>query len=240
MIAALPMYDWPETSGANDVLWARLSAQLQASNVDVPAHLTRTNDLEALWLSPELLLAQTCSYPLETSLKGKVRYVATPSYSAQGCETPGHYRSVVLMRGQAESVFVPRDSRAKLPFWHRDVRLAINGLDSMSGYNALKRDALAEGCDMPEVAIVTGSHRASIKAVVNGQADLCTVDCITWAMALQYEPAAQEVFVAGWTKQRPGLPLITSLSCPEDLMAKLMQAAQSVLGAVVLASPTEF
>jgi len=32
------------------------------------------------WLSPDLLLSQTCGYPFITSLRGKVRLVGRPSY----------------------------------------------------------------------------------------------------------------------------------------------------------------
>lgn len=240
MIAALPMYDWPETRSANDKLWARLSSELQAAGITAPTDLTRNGNLEALWLSPNLLLAQTCSYPLETALRGKVKYVATPSYKVAGCEVPGHYRSVILKRGNAKDMKVPTQGQAHLPDWRTNDRLAVNGVDSMSGYHAIKRDAAAAEQELPETRIITGSHRASIKAVADGLADICAVDCVSWAIARQYEPAANQVFVAGWTKQRPGLPLITALSCSEPILNALIDAARSVLGAVVLHPATEF
>jgi ABC-type phosphate/phosphonate transport system substrate-binding protein len=240
VIAALPMYDWPETRGQNDILWARISAKLNAADIKAPSQLTRPIDLEALWLAPDLLLAQTCSYPLETVLKDKVKYVATPSYSVEGCETPGHYRSAILMRGAGKNMPVPDDIHAALPNWLPDARLAINSLDSMSGYHALKRDAEASGKSLPSLSIKTGSHRASIIAVAEGNAEFCAVDCVSWAMAQTHEPAAKQVHVAGWTKQRPGLPLITSLQTSQAVVDALVSAAQSVLAAVVLPMPTEF
>jgi ABC-type phosphate/phosphonate transport system substrate-binding protein len=239
MIASLPMYDWPETQTGNDSLWAKFTAQLNAANIAAPAYLTRQENLEAVWLSPDLLLAQTCTYPLETALRGKVRYVATPSYAVEGCETPGHYRSVVLKPGEGKNIRVPSHSNAHLPDWPTDTRLAVNSLDSMSGYHALKRDAEAVGRNLPALQIITGSHRASIFAVANGTADLCAIDCVTWAMALKHEPAAKNVHVAGWTRERPGLPLITSLQTSGAVLDQLVACAHSVLGAVVLPKPTE-
>jgi ABC-type phosphate/phosphonate transport system substrate-binding protein len=235
MIASLPMYDWLETHTANDRLWQQMADHLRANGIKAPANLTRSDDLEAVWLSPDLLLAQTCSYPLETVLRGKVQYVATPSYAVEGCETPGHYRSVVLMRGQRPHVQVPNQSYAVLPDWKPNALFAYNGLNSMSGYHALKRDAGR----LPSLQIHTGSHRASIIAVGNGAADLCAVDCVTWAMALIHEPASKNVYVAGWTKPRPGLPLISALHQNAAIVAELRNAAGLVLGSIMLDLPTE-
>jgi ABC-type phosphate/phosphonate transport system substrate-binding protein len=240
MIASLPMYDWPETQGINDVLWARISAKLDAANIDAPNKLARPQDLDALWLSPGLLLAQTCSYPLETVLRGRVQYVSTPTYGVEGCEKPGHYRSVILKRGTALGIDVPPDNNARLPDWLPYACLAFNGTDSMSGYHALKRDAEAAGRSLPTLQIKTGSHRESIIAVADGTADICAVDCVTWAMAKNHEPASAEVYVAGWTKERPGLPLITSIRTEPAKLSALRAASRSVLGAVVLKQPTEF
>ena len=239
MIAALPMYDWPETRARNDRLWAAISVQLRAADIDAPATLTRNMDLLAQWLSPDLLLSQTCSYPLETGLKNKVRYVATPSYAAQGCEKPGHYRSVILMRGAVSNLAVPERDYAILPNWLPNAYYAINSLDSMSGYHALKRDVAAADRKLPSLHIETGSHRASITAVASGTVDFCAVDCVSWAMALQHEPAAKHIHVAGWTKPRPGLPLITSLKTSDEVLAQLVEAARAVLGAVVLEPPID-
>jgi ABC-type phosphate/phosphonate transport system substrate-binding protein len=239
MIAALPMYDWPETQDLNNVLWSRIAAGLKSAKIDTPVALTRSADLLAIWLSPDLLLAQTCSYPLETSLRHKVRYVATPSYDVEGCEIQGHYRSVILKAGREKNEAVPLSADAALPNWLADARLAINGLDSMSGYHALKRDAEAAGRHFPSIPVLTGSHRASIVAVANGNADYCAVDCVSWAMALEHEPSAKHVYVAGWTKSRPGLPLITSLKTSERVFQELVKVVQSVLGATVLTEPTE-
>ena len=239
MIASLPMYDWPEVRAHNDALWAKFAALLIADHIAAPHSLTRSDDLEALWLSPDLLLAQTCSYPLETILHGKVHYVATPSYAVEGCETPGHYRSVILKSGEGENEPVPAYSKAHLPDWLPSARVAINGSDSMSGYHALKRDVETAGRSLPSLHITTGSHRASIQAVAEGTADFCAVDCVSWAMALQHEPAAKNVHVAGWTSARPGLPLITSLGQSTTTLVMLQTAAKLVFDAVILEHPTE-
>ena len=83
-IAALPMYDLPELRAANDTLWQAVAAGLVDHGIEgVPLGLTRGGPLLTLWRDPRLLLAQSCGYPLETSLRDAVKVVAIPRYRAQ-------------------------------------------------------------------------------------------------------------------------------------------------------------
>ena len=108
MIAGLPMYDWPERRVETDTLWARLRDALRAAGFEAPDALTRTDDPRDLWLSADLLLGETCTYPLETVLAGKVRYLATPVHDAPGCGR-GTYRSVVIAPGHEADAPPPKD-----------------------------------------------------------------------------------------------------------------------------------
>lgn len=234
MIAALPMYDWPETAHQNNQLWARFAARLKQYGFEAPVGLTRSDELNSLWLSPDLLLAQTCSYPLETSLKGKVKYVATPSYPVRGCETPGFYRSAIIRKGNLPNAPLPEHKGAVLPAFSSNEVIAANGFDSMSGYHALLRDIEALGFNLPEQQLLSGSHRQSIIAVANGKADLAAIDCVSWNMACKYELASQHVYVAGWTKERPGLPLITAITCSDELLSTLKSISIELFSAVTI------
>src|SRR6185436_5833717 len=96
-IAALPMYDLPELVGETDALWSAIAESLRASGVrDVPRTLTRDRSPAELLVDPELLLAQTCGYPLTHEVGDALTVVATPSYRAPGCEGSG-YRSLVVV-----------------------------------------------------------------------------------------------------------------------------------------------
>jgi ABC-type phosphate/phosphonate transport system substrate-binding protein len=83
----------------------------------------------------------------------------------------------------------------------------------MSGILAITRDldALGEPLDHTFSELIeTGAHRASIAAVAEGRADVCTIDCRSWALAKRFEPAAQQVEIVGWTAMRKGLPYIAA------------------------------
>jgi ABC-type phosphate/phosphonate transport system substrate-binding protein len=143
-IAALPMYDWPETREATDALWAALSAALRSAGIDAPARLARRNsdllavadgayagallasnpeslppdslDLHALWQHPRLLLAQTCWGPLGQGLASLVHIVGQPDYSAYEGGGGIFYSSAIVMRAEPhfENVVPPADGKALL------------------------------------------------------------------------------------------------------------------------------
>lgn len=96
-IAALPMYDWPETRAEVDARWAQLRDRLRTMGIDAPVSVVRRNrdmpavpggirnaadelvapdpatlprdelDLPTLWRHPRLLFGQTCWGPMETT-----------------------------------------------------------------------------------------------------------------------------------------------------------------------------
>ena len=174
-IAALPMYDWPETRARSDEAWESIRAALRGQGIDAPERLARRNadmpavpggirdgegrpiapdpaslppdefDLQVLWRHPRLLFAQTCWGPMEQGLGGHVRVVGQPDYSAFEGGDGALYSSAVLMR-RDEGVEAPAGGRAILPLdLLRGARLAYNGPDSMSGILALTRDLAAAG-----------------------------------------------------------------------------------------------
>lgn len=239
-IATLPMYDWPKHRAAIDARWAKLRGALRDGGFDAPDELTRDGDLQALWLSPDLLLGETCIYPLSTVLAGHVRYVATPVYDVAGCGA-GTYRSVIVRRGAGGGMPPPQTEEPVLPPEALSGVMAANAPASMSGFVAVVRDCDALGLTMPgrDDILWTGSHRDSIDAVAAGRADHAAIDCVTWSIALEYEPAAQGLHVAGWTASRPGLPLITSLSMDDDALVRIRRAVLASMEAVVLDPPVE-
>ncbi len=217
-LAALPMYDWPEARAQTDRLYAALRARVP----ELPPELTRPADataLHALWRDPALVLAQTCWGPMGQGLAAHVMVLAQPDYG----DVPGgrgvFYRSALVAR-DGKICPVPTSPDAALPEGLAQMRLAINGADSLSGALAPVADAEIS----LEGAQVTGSHRASVRAVAEGRADMAAIDCRSWAMARAHEPAAGALRVIGWTAERAGLPFITSRHTPAALRARLTDA----------------
>jgi ABC-type phosphate/phosphonate transport system substrate-binding protein len=190
-------------------------------------------DLPVLWRHPKLLFGQTCWGPMESGLAPFVEVVGQPDYSRFEGGEGQLYSSAVLMRREdaPEAVTPSGEGRAVLPIaLLRGRRLAFNGSDSMSGYLALERDLESVGEAMavfPE-RIETGGHRASIRAVAEGRADVCAVDCRSWAMAKRFEPATDALIPVGWTARRKGLPYIASASLPKAVIAAVRTAVETL------------
>lgn len=199
MIAALAMYDRPETRGATDRFWGLIRDSLRAGGIAAPEALTRGGDFHAPWTDPDLLLAQTCGLPFRSLLRDRVTLVGTPDYGLPGCP-PGHYRSVLVARaGDGRDL----DALASGV-------LAINDAGSQSGWAAPVAHAAARGLAFTRVA-VTGAHAASARAVADGGADLAALDAQTWQLIGAHDPAlAAMLRVVDLTDPTPGLPLITA------------------------------
>jgi ABC-type phosphate/phosphonate transport system substrate-binding protein len=204
MIAALGMYDPRWLHHANDRLWNALAAHLrQGGMADVPATLCRNRPLGEIWRDPALILAQTCGYPLTTSLGDTVALVATPVYRAPGCDGAWH-RSAIIVRGDD-----PAPDLAALA----GRTAAINARDSNTGMNLLRAAIAphARGGRFFGQVIETGAHARSAFAVLSRRADCAAIDAVTWALLTDRYPALKRrLRVLDWTAATPGLPLITA------------------------------
>ncbi len=216
------MYDLPELQAANDALWAAIADRLRGQGVDgVPERLTRKGPVEAIWADPRLLLAQTCGYPLVASLGERVRVVATPRYSAPGCDGALYRSAVVVRAGDAARDLA--DLRGR--------RAAVNDLASNSGMNLLRAEIapLANGSPFFGAVAITGAHAASVEAVAAGEADVAAIDCITWAHLQRLRPSMTKALrVLSWTKATPGLPLITATTTDAPVLAALRHALAEI------------
>jgi ABC-type phosphate/phosphonate transport system substrate-binding protein len=230
VLASLPMYDLPELRAAHDAVWASVGARLARSGVaGVPTSLTRGGAAEAHWSDPDLLLSQTCGYPLVHAFAGRLRVIATPSYDAPGCEGPT-YSSLVVVR----SVHPARDLV--------DLRgsvCAVNERASHSGMNALRAmiAPLARGAPFFGEVLVTGSHEASLARVQRGEADVCAVDAVLHALLLRHRPdALTGTRVLARSPSAPALPYVTRASTSDELVRALREALVGVLADPALAS----
>ena len=217
----LPMYDWPEVRQET----VELETALQAALED---HLgLKPSDREpwpdgldeaAIWQQPGVLLTQTCGYPLTHALKGRVRLIGVPHYSASGCEGP-RYCSQLIVR---------RDSGFEELADLRGGRATFNGPDSQSGMNTFRNAVakLADGKPFFSQLLESGGHLASMRAVAEGRTDIASIDAVCWRLASQELPdLVSQLKVLGQTASAPGLPFITSLKFSDaeaDLIAEVV------------------
>lgn len=220
MIASLPMYDWPEIREATDAWWTGLARHLRAQGLrGVPRSLVRGGPPEAVWTHPALLLSQTCGLPLARRFHRKLQVVATPCYAAEGCDGPT-YSSLILVRDDS-GIRSLEDLRGRIA--------AYNSTDSLSGHLVL-RLVLAGFGPLLGGAVETGSHAASMTAVAEGRADVCAIDCVTWAIAERHRPQ----LTAGLRRIArspimPALPYVTSARRGDGEVAALRTGLRAAM-----------
>jgi ABC-type phosphate/phosphonate transport system substrate-binding protein len=216
--ASLAMYDSvPPVQAGNDRLWQGIRDRLRAAGHEAPDALDRDLAYDGLWLEPDLVLAQTCGYPYVSHLKGKVRLVATPAYDFSGGEGTERV-SFIIVPEQSPTASL-EDLRGKVA--------AVNDWGSNSGMNLFRAAVMPlarDGRFFSEIRI-TGGHLPSIKAVQDGEADVASIDTVTWGMLARHRPEMLAgVRILAETPSGPGLPFITRLTASDAEVEALRSA----------------
>ncbi len=223
------MYDLPEIREATDAWWRGLAAAFRAEGLTgVPDVLTRSDTPSHLWGEPDLLLSQTCGYPLTHAWAGRLQVVATPAYGLEGCEGCD-YCSFILVRRCATAVSL-EDLRG--------ARAAFNGPDSQSGYSALRAvfAPLARDGRFFGELVKSGGHLNSIRMVAAGDADVCAVDSVVWTLARTHcSDLTDELRAIATSPPAPGLPYVTRPDIAPDDLARLRSGLRAAVADAVLA-----
>ncbi|MEG3177284.1 PhnD/SsuA/transferrin family substrate-binding protein [Sphingomonas sp. RB3P16] len=220
-IASLGMYDHGPQQAANDRLWREIARILSARGISgVPRDLERSRSLSAVLHDPAMLFGQVCGYPLVTETTLALRVLGTPVYDVPGAQG-GVHRSFLVAR---------HDDAATLDAY-RDRRAAINGFDSNTGMNLLRATIapIAAGGRFFASVTETGSHRASIAAIVRGDADIAAIDSVTFAAVQRDAPDATAALrILASTTESATPPFVTARATPIETVAALRVALAQV------------
>ncbi len=230
MIAALPMYDFAPVRQATDAWWQGIAKALRLQGFgDVPETLTRER-AERAWRQPDLLFGQMCGYPFIRIHGTRPKLIATPCFTAPGCDGP-NYSSVIVVHAE---------SRAESMEDLRGTIAAISGLDSHSGCHVLRSmvaPLASAGSKFFGRQIITGSHAGSLEAIEAREADVAAVDAVTYGLIKRSMPDALGSFrILGRTPRAPAPPYITKSSMPDDDVERIRDALVDALSDAHLAS----
>ncbi|CAB4362239.1 MAG: PhnD/SsuA/transferrin family substrate-binding protein [Actinobacteria bacterium] len=199
-VASLAMYPFAHLRDATDRLWQAVRVRLD----DGPHTLEWSVVTPEVWSHPDLLVAQTCGWPLATEYADRLCVIGAFDYDVPGA-VDGTYCSVIITND-------PNASLAELRA-RPGVVAAINSTDSLSG-----RVSLEHVWGGLSSVVSTGAHAESIRALVDGRADVASIDAVTWALIGDFDPtlvAGLRVIGAG---PRVGcLPLVTRLARAADV-----------------------
>lgn len=229
MAASFPMYDWPEIRAATDAWWSGLARAFRAEGMpDVPDCLLHDVNVADLWSAPDLLISQTCGYPLTHDWSGMLQVVATPHYVADGCDG-AEYCSFILVRRSA-GIGGLEELRGRTA--------AFNGEDSQSGYSAFRAAfaVFAKDGRFFGSTVKSGAHIKSMQMVAAGTADVCAVDAVVWALARRHCPQiADDLTPIALSPSSPGLPYVTSPALSENDLARLKAGLRTAFADPALA-----
>ncbi len=175
--AELVMYVAPQPVKVASEQWLTRIVEL----LDVPRRDGRGLELLELFRSPDLLLTQTCGYPLMTLLRGQVQLVGRPRYELND-SSAGNHCSLIVSRAT--------DPRTDLADF-KGSRGVINDLHSNSGMNLFRHRLapLQQGGRFFASVAISGAHQQSLRHVREGWADLACIDSVTFDCLARYAPA---------------------------------------------------
>jgi ABC-type phosphate/phosphonate transport system substrate-binding protein len=227
--AELPWYDFAELRAATDALWQGIARHLRRHGVDdVPDRLCRDGEPATRWRNGRLLLSQACGYDVLHDFADDLVPIATPCYTAPGCDGP-RYRSHVLVRSDG-----PLHGLAGL----RGTCVAVNEASSHSGCNALRTMVapLARNGTFFGEVLQTGSHVQSLQALASGRVDVVCLDVVVAALLEQVRPAAvASLRVVATSASAPAPPYVTSVHTPAPLRRALQEALVAMIADPALA-----
>ncbi|MEO8264877.1 MAG: PhnD/SsuA/transferrin family substrate-binding protein [Ilumatobacteraceae bacterium] len=207
-IASLAMYPFLPLRAAQTRLWDGVRSRLSFA---APALDWEIDPTEASGRD-DLLLGQTCGWPLVTRLDTKVHVVGTFDVDVDGA-ADGTYCSV-LVTATGDSL---------IDVVHRpDLVVAANSSDSLSGWISMRSAAATHGVQLDAVTW-TGTHALSVEMLRQGAAHLASIDAVSW----EYLDHAG-LSVIGRGPRVPCLPLITARSSGADL-GELRRALAAVV-----------
>ena len=131
--------------------------------------------------SEDVFLTMTCGAPFRNGLHKRLHLVGTLDF---GFGQAGYYHSVLV--------------------GNFGERVAVNDEGSQSGYHAVM--PYAKGARV----MLSGAHLHSLEMVLEGKADFCGVDAVSYRYICQFREDLAMLPILGHTEASPGLPLVTS------------------------------
>ena len=203
-VASLAMYPFTHVRSDWDRLWQnvrmRLSFDAPLLDWDLPADVACRSD--------DLLLGQTCGWPLVTDLATRVRVVGTFDWTVDGAVDGTYCSLLVSNRDQPLTDIVQRPG----------LRVAANSADSLSGWISLLSVANAHRVPLDNVEW-TGAHVLSLVALRERRADLAAIDSVSWSHLDR-----GGLSVVGRGPRIPCLPLVTAGSSSDAVVDELRRA----------------
>jgi ABC-type phosphate/phosphonate transport system substrate-binding protein len=208
--ASLAMYPFAPLRPAWEELWAAVQARAPWA----PAELRWAGLVQDHWTDADCVVSHACGWPVATSLRAAVSVVG--AFALALPEADGHrYRSVFVGRrpGPLDSFVAPQTT------------VAANSEDSVSGWVSLQAATVGLGQPWPGPVVWTGAHVESACALRAGEADLASIDELTWAHLRRLRPDLVDgLHVVGRGPWVPSPAIVTPTGRVDELRRAFTEA----------------
>ena len=231
MSVSFAMYNQPALLPLWQAWWQAVVPYLKHEGIEnTPDQLSWPEDYISHWRQPQLLLSQICSLPLIGHLQGQVQYVASPKFSTE-LQSGSVYCSLLM---------VSEDSDVQNLSDLRDARVAINSVDSQSGYGILNHSFMQTGLALDSIVAgyaESGAHVESLSWLQQGKVDLAAIDCISYHFIAKYQPHLLiGLRSLGSTDYTQGHAWVTSVATSTQTISQLQQGLSKAMAAPELAA----
>lgn len=207
-VVELAFYPFEDVRWAFEELWDAVAARCDW----VARDLSWPGDPTKIWRGSQKFVSQTCGWPLVTELGDDVRVVGAFRHTTP--ESASHfYRSVVVARVDGT------------PFDFQGAVGAVNDTTSLSGWISLIAAVFGPQETWRGPFRVTGSHAESLRMLGRGEADIASIDSVTFAhLKRLYPEIISSLFVICNGPLVPCLPIIAHKSVSDTELASLRDA----------------
>lgn len=213
----LGMYPFVSVASAWDTIWAAVHERAPWT----PAPLTRSGDVHARWCDDDCIVTHVCGWPFATRHHEAMYVVGAFSLDLPDAERGGYYRSVLLSSSD----------RPLSALTGADVRAVANSADSLSGWHSLRAATVGPGRAWPGTVVFTASHRDSVRALAEGEADLASIDSWSLVFIAAEEPElVRDLHRVGTGPRIPTPALAARKSIGDRRLDELRDAFVQALG----------
>lgn len=204
------MYPFEPIRPAWEALWAAVHERARWT----PATVVWADDVQARWRDPACVVGHACGWPVAGELRDRLHVVG--AFSLALADADGHrYRSVI----------VADDERSLDARVLADTVAAASSDDSLSGWISLGVASTGAGTGWPGAIRWTGAHVDSVRAVRAGEADLASIDALSWEHISRCHPELVDgLHIIGRGPWVPSPPIVTPVSTPTARVEELRRA----------------
>lgn len=182
---------------------------------------------DAIITSTDNRLSHICGYPLVERFAGKFQPLCAPYFDIDGYKGAEYFSHFLVRQDQDSGINSIPDSKGFIA--------AINSLDSNSGMSVLRHEVeKVRGLGAIENFFkslhISGSHANSIRSIVDGDADIASVDASTYYYLKKIKPELEDQLkIVGRSIKTPSPPLVTHTSNPLCAPSELADALNGSL-----------